>query len=176
MGTDLLPVNATKQERALALATARVGSVPVPVGELWDPATCPADLLPWLSYALHVDTWDNGWTEAQKRAIIANSYQTHRVKGSVGAVRRMANSFGTTIVIRDWFQQDPPGDPYTFTATFSVPDCPPEQKATIIAAIESVKPVRSVMYSDVVDNVTGSLGVFPIVRVATFIRFDASLN
>ena len=66
---DLLPPSATKQERALALATSRVSDVPLPIRTLWNPDTCPLELLPWLAWALSVDTWDPNWSESIKRAV-----------------------------------------------------------------------------------------------------------
>jgi phage tail P2-like protein len=111
--SDLLPPNALPAERALSLATARVGDVPVPLGTLHDPATCPAALLPWLAWAESVDEWDSAWTEAQKRAVIAASREVHEKKGTAGALKLAIEALGSNIGIAEWFEQNPPGDPYT---------------------------------------------------------------
>lgn len=176
MSKDLLPINATPQERALSLATARAGEVAVPVASLWNPQTCPVDLLPWLAWALHIDNWDSGWTETQKRNVVASAFLVHKLKGTVGAVKRVANSFGTTVLIKEWWQTTPPGAAHTFTATFSIPTAPVEQQNSIIEAIKATKPVRSEMTAQVVNNVEGSLGVPAFARLATFDRFIATLN
>lgn len=118
--SDLLPPNALPSERALALATARVGDVPVPIGTLHNPATCPAALLPWLAWAESVDEWDPAWSEAQKRVVIAASRMVHEKKGTIGAIRLAIESLGSNIAIEEWFEQDPPGDPYTFRVTLTV--------------------------------------------------------
>lgn len=99
--SDLLPLNATKQERALSLSTARAGAVPVPVGDLWDPFTCPLGILPWLAWSLAVDPWNSSWTEAQKRQAIADSIAVHRVKGTIGALKRALQSIGYECVVND---------------------------------------------------------------------------
>ena len=52
---SLLPHNASPQERAIEAATARLADVPVPLRDLWNPETCPAELLPWLAWAFGVD-------------------------------------------------------------------------------------------------------------------------
>lgn len=83
----LLPPNATALERALASVIARISDVPVPIGDLWNPARCPAPLLPWLAWALSVDEWDNSWTEEVQRAVIAASVEIHRHKGTIWAMR-----------------------------------------------------------------------------------------
>lgn len=91
----LLPPNATPQERALSLATARVLDVPTaPVRKLWSPWECPADVLPWLAWSLAVEPWRSEWPEHRKRAAIAASISTHRIKGTVGAVRRALAMLG----------------------------------------------------------------------------------
>lgn len=110
--TDLLPYNATKAERALSEAIARLSDVPIRVRDVWNPETCPAALLPWLAWAFSVDEWDPAWTEQQKRAAIAASVEVHRRKGTAGAVRRAVESLGLGAEFSEWF--DHGGDPYTF--------------------------------------------------------------
>ena len=56
MSRDLLPANATPLERALAETTARLSDVAVPIRDLWSPENCPTELLPWLAWALSVDS------------------------------------------------------------------------------------------------------------------------
>ena len=81
--SSLLPPNATTAERALERAiTEAVGSIPVPVRELWHADTCPAPLLPWLAAALSVDVWDAAWPEQAKRDAIRASFLVHRHKGT----------------------------------------------------------------------------------------------
>ena len=113
--SDLLPINATPQERALSLTTARAGSLPVPVGELWDPYTCPLAVLPWLAWSLAVDPWDSNWTEGQKRQAIAESIAVHRVKGTIGALKRALQAIGYECVVNDQT-----GTPYVFRVGIDV--------------------------------------------------------
>lgn len=94
MSETLLPHNATPQEIALDLATARVGDVPVDIRTVMTSDACPAALLPWLAWALSVDEWDAAWTEETKRAAIAASVAVHRRKGTVGAVRAAIDAAG----------------------------------------------------------------------------------
>lgn len=91
---SLLPNNATGAELALEHSTARVGSVPVPVRDLWNPDTCPADLLPWLAWALSVDEWDAGWPDTAKRETIRQSVLIHRRKGTLAAVQAAVSAAG----------------------------------------------------------------------------------
>ena len=91
---DLLPHNATPQERALSEATARIGDVPVRLRDVWNPETCPLDLLPWLAWALSVDDWDAAWSEDQKRGTIAAAIKVQQLKGTVGAVKGALSAAG----------------------------------------------------------------------------------
>lgn len=111
---SLLPPNATPQEIALAETIARVSDVPVLVRESHNPATCPAQLLPWLAWAASVDEWDPTWTEAEKRGVIANSLFVHQHKGTIGALDRALQPLGYLLEVVEWFEETPQATPFTF--------------------------------------------------------------
>lgn len=90
----LLPPNATPLDRAIERATAPLGDIPVPIDTVWDPYACPAELLPWLAWAVSVDVWDSTWSERTKRDVIAASYDVHRHKGSVWSVKAAIRAAG----------------------------------------------------------------------------------
>lgn len=142
---SLLPYNATAQERALEGATARLSGVPLAVRESWDPATCPAHLLPWLAWALSVDEWSDTWTEAQKRAVIMASYRVHHRKGTVGAVRDVLVASGADVSLKEWWQEIPKGTPHTFSLVVELEGVGMGEGALdlIERQVTSVKPVRS---------------------------------
>ncbi|MBF0444380.1 MAG: phage tail protein I [Magnetococcales bacterium] len=108
----LLPANALPLERDLETATARVGDVAVPVKHLWNPQSCPVEILPWLAWALSVDFWEDSWPQARKRQVIADSILWHGKKGTIGAVKTMLATFGVEASVSEWFEYA--GDPYTF--------------------------------------------------------------
>lgn len=97
---DLLPSCATPSERAMVNAAGeRV--IPNPIKHLWSPYNCPADLLPWLAFALSVDQWDSTWPETTKRQAIAASVENHRIKGTVAAVVRAIQRTGYDVEINE---------------------------------------------------------------------------
>ncbi|ACS80180.1 phage tail protein I [Maridesulfovibrio salexigens] len=113
MTQDLLPINATPQERALSKATGkRIESIPVPIRDLWNPDKCPVVFLPWLAWALSVDLWKDEWSEAQKRAVIKASIAIHRKKGTPVAVENYLSALGYEARVLEWFEYD--GDEYKF--------------------------------------------------------------
>ncbi len=105
----LLPPNATPLERRAAQAGARIERVPVPLRDLWNPATCPAELLPFLAWSFSVDRWNPSWPLATKRAVTAAAYFVHRKKGTIGALRRAVEPLGFLIRVIEWWQTNPPG-------------------------------------------------------------------
>lgn len=91
---SLLPPNATAQELAIEQVTARIEDVPIPIKTLWNPHTCPVELLPWLAWAFGVDEWDSTWDEDIKRQVVASSLEIRKHKGTVWAVRQALISAG----------------------------------------------------------------------------------
>lgn len=69
----LLPTGSSLLEVAAAKACAEIEKTPVSIRELWNPDTCPANLLPWLAWSFSVDRWDDKWPEATKRAVISGT-------------------------------------------------------------------------------------------------------
>jgi phage tail P2-like protein len=143
--SDLLPANSTAAERALAEATARISDVPTMSRQVWSPADCPSELLPWLAWAFSVDDWDANWTDAQKRGAIASSAAVHRHKGTIGAVVKALAGLGFDVQLQEWFNQVPEGPAYTFRLLLNVDQVGISSGALsrIMSVVESTKNLRS---------------------------------
>lgn len=145
--SDLLPHNATTQERALAAATTRVSDVPVIVREVWNPDTCPTDVLPWLAWALSVDTWQTKWTDAQKRNAIKAAIEVQQIKGTIGAVRKALGAVFVNARIVEWHQANVIGSPYTYRVEIETGEgatvATIVEIEQIIEAIDRTKSLRS---------------------------------
>lgn len=173
---DLLPPNATQQERAIAETIGRVSDVPVLLRDLWNPQTCPANLLPWLAWGMSVDEWNPDWSEQQKRDLIAASVDIHRKKGTIGAVKAVARSFNRNILIKEWWQETPAGVPHTFRITLSTGSASIEVQSSVQKAIEQVKPVRSYMIVDQFSNeFLSPLNVFTTATITMFRRETSTI-
>lgn len=156
----------------MELATARVGSVPVPIRPLWNPDTCPLDLLPWLAWSLSVDTWDPDWPEAVKRAVVRSAIATARLKGTAKAVKDALSALGASAVLTEWWQKSPTGTPHTFTISIVSNDVSVEMQAAMVSEIDRTKPLRS--HYDIVFGVAaeGEINIVGILRPAVFVRLD----
>jgi hypothetical protein len=96
---SLLPSNATPFERAQSLADASRWPLPVDlVKSVWNPATCPLDLLPYLAAGLGLEIWHDDWSEAFKRATIADIWALKRNKTKLKGLAAYAGLEGGRIV------------------------------------------------------------------------------
>ncbi|HWT42806.1 MAG TPA: phage tail protein I [Sphingopyxis sp.] len=147
LAKSLLPPNATDGERALEDAM-RADIDLSAIGTLWNPATCPPEILPFLAWGLAISRWDLTWTEAEKRAAVADAIPFHRRKGTRAIVREVLDRFHPLLQIVEWWESSPRGAPHTFEIRAPAADIPatfltPETAAAIIRDVASVKPVRS---------------------------------
>lgn len=145
---SLLPPNATPVERALELITSRLDEIRVPLRDLWSAERCPLELLPWLAYALSIDSWNSDWSEQIKRSVVAQAIAIQRIKGTAASVHRVVQARGGQIAIREAWQMDPPGRPHTFelVLTLSGADGAPATARyvdDVIAEVARTKPARS---------------------------------
>ena len=145
----LLPPNASALERdAEQVSAQRSADIPVVLSSLWNADKCDARWLGWLAWALSVDVWEADWSEDQKRNVLRESMAIHRVKGTVGAVRRALGALGFDIDITEWFEYG--GTPHTFRLDATADDIFASGRAVNVSlldliadVIENVKPVRS---------------------------------
>jgi len=100
MTASLLPQNATDFKLALDdLSADRWAALDVDVIRRFrDPWVCPAHMLNFLAFERSVDIWDVDWPDQTKRSVIASAPADHRLKGTLGGVRRYVQIAGGEIV------------------------------------------------------------------------------
>lgn len=173
----LLPPNATPAETALEAATARQADVPTPLRDLWDPDTCPLELLPWLAWTLSIDSWKSYWPEHVKRARVRDALQIQRRKGTAQSVHQVVEAFGGAVELREWWQQAPPGAPHTFEMVLTLSG-EGGQTATaqfvddVIAEVTRTKPVRSHFTFTQGLQALGDIGIVAGARAAVYRRLQ----
>lgn len=116
--SSLLPINSSPLERAIEAANSE--KTRVTLRTLYNADTCPAHLLLHLAWAWSVDRWDHRWTEEVKRSAIRSAFYIHAHKGTIGALRRVAEPLGYLIEILEWHQMVPEGVPGTFALKVGV--------------------------------------------------------
>ena len=175
MAPSILPPNRTALELATDLLLAdRLDGVGTPLRDLWSAQDCPADLLPWLAWALSIDQWDPAWPERTRRARVAQAIAVQRRKGTRDSVRRVIAAFGGNFTLREWWQNSPPGVPHTFAVTLSLPadsDAPTAALIdAVVAEIDAAKPLRSHFTFTLAQRAQGGIGLRAVLRPVTYAR------
>ncbi|EML5662148.1 phage tail protein I [Raoultella ornithinolytica] len=110
MSSSLLPPGSSALERRLAHACSGISDLNVPLRDLWNPWKCPVKFLPYLAWAFSVDSWDENWSEAEKRSVIGEAFWLHQRKGTIAAIRHVVEKMGYSLSITEWWEvADPAG-------------------------------------------------------------------
>lgn len=146
----LLPPASTQLEKALEQVAFGLTDLPTPVRDVWSPATCPIGLLPWLAWGVSIDIWDSSWTEAEKRAAVADAIAFQRRKGTPVSLRTVLDRFDPLIGLVEWFDDRVNLSPFSFrlelpTGAESDFLYNEDAVAAILRDIAQVKPVRAHM-------------------------------
>lgn len=183
MGPDLLPPNATPLERSVSTAIARPGVIAFDLGALWNPATCPADLLPWLAWGLSIDRWDPTWTDDEKRAATASAIEDQRHKGTRWAVEQVLQRFDDLLQLVEWFEVLPHLDRHTFEVRLPLVDADgvaggrrvsADFARAIIAEVSRAKPVRAHFMLVQSLELAGGILPFAALQATNYRRLDTS--
>ncbi len=172
---NLLPPNATRFERNLASALAPLGNLPAPLRDLMNADTCPASALPWLAWHFGITAWKDYWPDQIKRAYVKAAIPVARKNGTAAAVREVVAAFGANIVIREWFELDPPGEPGTFDVVLTIAaregePATAEFVADVVAEINRTKPVRAHYTFTQGFSMRGNVAIAAAVRPAVYSR------
>jgi hypothetical protein len=125
----ILAPNATEYERVLASQVDRLLELNIPIRELWNPWTCPENLLPYLAWALSVDLWDPEWPITKRRSVVANAIKHHRLKGTLAGIETYVDLVDSKVLKA----QTPP------SKLFSGPSLTREQREAWLANLPQVR-------------------------------------
>jgi phage tail P2-like protein len=179
--SSVLPPNSTPLEIALGAISERLEAIPTPLPTLWDADSCPLEQMPWMAWALSLDDWQPDWSEALKRSRLRSAIAIQRRKGTATSVRMVVESFGGTVAIREWWQQEPRGAPHTFALTLTLTGADGNTASAkfveqVITEVERTKPVRSHFTFTQGLQAEGHVAVIAAARAVTYRRlgFDAN--
>lgn len=113
---SLLPANSSPLERALDLGFARLlERIDPPFPELMNPAATPLAFLPYLAADRGVSEWSTTAPEVEKRLTVELAWPTARQAGTRKALENAAKGLQLMPEVRAWYEQTPPGPPYSFS-------------------------------------------------------------
>lgn len=178
----ILPPNATRMERALDLVdAARFDPLPIPVADLWNPETCPAQLLPWLAWGVSIDLWETSWTDQVKRDAIAGAIPEQRRKGTKLSVRKALDRIDPLIGLTEWFEDPVNLQPFTFRLDLpdrntSAIDYDAATIERLLRDIAAVKPLRAHMVASYRIYAQAQLGIVSAIIFGGFARIEAAAD
>lgn len=169
---SLLPCNATEFEKSMEQATAIMENQYVTIRDYWNISSIPVQQMPWLAWEWSVDNWDSNWSEQTKRNMLKDSFFYHRKKGTLQSVQDIIQDLGSNISIKEWWQTDPIGSPYTFHAVVDsgAGESTGVLQKQLFLAIDQSKPVRSHYTLTVAGRSSGLLNLYGFGRPAYFKR------
>ncbi len=141
---SLLPPNSTFLEQSVATVNSALADLNTPLRALWNPATCPTALLPYLAWSVSVTRWNRNAPESLKRQAIQHAFILHQHKGTLHALRQVLEPLGYQIQVASWWEIIPPDPAGTFRLQVNLPDgaeLTEAQRIEIEILIEDVKPV-----------------------------------
>ncbi|MCP6104370.1 phage tail protein I [Klebsiella pneumoniae] len=110
MSNSLMATGSSVLEQRAAAACASISDLNVPLRDLWNPWKCPVKFLPYLAWAFSVDSWDESWSEQEKRTVVSESFWLHQRKGTIAAIRYVVEKMGYSFSIAEWWEvADPAG-------------------------------------------------------------------
>ena len=170
---SLVPPNATPMERAFAAVCVAMLAIDAPLATLANPDTIPAKFLPWLAWSLGVRTWKPYWSEAVKRSRVRHAIDIAKRQGTAQSVEDVVTSFGGHVELRPWFEQDPPGEPFTFQMAISVTEDAHEGTSAafvddIVAEVKRAKSARDHFTFTQGINARGAVGVIATARPVAY--------
>lgn len=141
--SSLLPNTATALEKNLDQTINIAINLPIEIRTLWNHKTCSAHLLPYLAWALSVDRWDEEWPISVKRDVIARSFEIHKIKGTMAAVKSAVEPMGYKASVNEWWQKSPEGVPGTISISVSVENVGITETmySEVARMIDDVKPI-----------------------------------
>ncbi|RON54950.1 phage tail protein I [Pseudomonas frederiksbergensis] len=113
---SLLPANSSPLERALDLGFGKMlERITPPFPKLMNPAETPLAFLPYLGADRGVSEWSSEAPEAEKRLTVELAWPTARQAGTRKALENAAKGLRLQPDVRAWYEQTPPGAPYSFS-------------------------------------------------------------
>ncbi len=170
LARSILPARSSPLTVALLAAElARIATVdPTVIATIWNPATCPKVLLPYLAMGVSVDVWSADWPEAQQRRVIAASPMVHRLKGTRGAVERALAAFELETRIVEWWEDGSRRGTFRVEILYrnGSPVFDLETQAAAIASVDAAKPKSRVFATRAVVQARGPLYVGAFMRTS----------
>lgn len=135
-----------------------------------------SDTLDHLAWQLDSKIYRDAWPVNLKRSVIKTVIAIKSKKGTRSAVTNALESLGSAAIIREWFEQTPPGIPHTFEITVSVNDIPgqagSDTLSQITSQIDDTKAARSLYSLNLAIQASNTIYLSGAIRAVTHRRLN----
>lgn len=133
-----------------------------------------SETLDHLAKQWSVAVWRDTWPLSLKRSTLKATIQVKTHLGTVSAIKSVLSSFGSSALIKEWWEQSPEGTPHTFEITINQKNLEgtisSETTTDLIKTIDSTKPVRSQYTLTIVETREGYMKVSGAERTGAYCR------
>lgn len=133
----------------------------------------PGAILDHLAKQFNVSPWRDYWSETLKRNVIKSVIATKRKRGTLHAVKKCLEGFGSTSDVIPWYEQTPPGIPGTFKISVVMRDnglTSVESQEDIKQMIDEVKPLTRHYEIIITQALSGGINVCGCFRTITYTK------
>ena len=120
--------------------------------------------------------WRDTWPLDLKRSVAKQMVAQKARMGTLSAVKLVLQSLGSSVSIKEWFEESPPAEPHTFKITVALSEVEgtltSEMQEDCFAMLDEAKPVRSHYTFTLSINKKGTLQVVGVPRTTTFARIE----
>ena len=179
---DLVPDSIKSDERVANAIAAIDGELSALSSLLFTPALyarisqLPGNVLDHIAWQVDSKIWRDTWPVSLKRSVIRTVILEKAKKGTRTAVEKALDSLGSAYEIREWFEMDPPGDPYTFDITVTLTNVPgqvsEQTQKDLRLRIDDTKSARSHYTLSLASQGEAALALIGGVRPVTYVRFN----
>lgn len=96
-----------------------------------------------MAYELDIDWYDSSATLDEKRKTIQYAQQIKRKRGTKWAVERLVSAYFGDGKVTEWYEEEEPGKPFTFSIVSYSPKITPENYSKFLEAVDAAKNERS---------------------------------
>lgn len=148
---DLIPDNLKNDPDVIAVFSAYqeqfsfINDLTPSVYTMADVENASEAILDNLAVQMNIDFYDTSLLLEQKRDLVESGYLVQYQKGTKFAVKQALSAKYATTDVEEWFEYG--GSPFFFKITTDIPITDPDILADVVATVEKVKNVRSVLES-----------------------------
>ena len=146
---SLMPVFMQSDEAVKALCSALNKVMGKPVSRIdtirtWDQYNSLSESeCDEMAYELDIDWYDSSATLDEKRKTIQYAQQIKRKRGTKWAVERLVSAYFGDGKVTEWYEEDEPGTPFTFSIVSYSPKITSENYNKFLEAVGAAKNERS---------------------------------